>query len=235
VPAAVLAHWDAVMDEVSDAAFAAYRSLVESPGLMEYYLTASPAEELTALNIGSRPASRPGGDGGLSSLRAIPWVFGWTQSRQIIPGWFGLGTGLAAARRRGWGDALSDMVRRWHFFRSFVGKIEMTLAKTDMEIAAYGVQTLVDPAHRHLFETIRAEHELTVREVLRLTGQQELLDRQPDLQRAIAVRRPHLDPICYLQIGLLARLRSSSEPEPLLRRALLLSVNGVAAGIGNTG
>ncbi|MGH2717222.1 MAG: phosphoenolpyruvate carboxylase [Actinomycetota bacterium] len=239
VPAGVLSHWDAVMDEVSDTAFVAYRRFVESPGLMEYFRSASPAEELIGLNIGSRPASRPGGDAGLGSLRAIPWVFAWNQSRQIIPGWFGLGSGLAAARRRGWGDALADMVRRWHFFRSFVAKVEMTLAKVDMEIAAYAVKTLVDPAHWPLFEMVRAEHELTVRELLRLTGQQELLDRQPDLQRAIALRRPHLDPICYLQIGLLQRLRSGladgRDPEPLLRRALLLSLNGVAAGLGNTG
>jgi phosphoenolpyruvate carboxylase len=235
VPAAVLAHWDAVMQEISDAAYAAYRGFVEMPGMMDYFRTASPAEELTALNIGSRPASRPGGDRSLESLRAIPWVFAWNQSRQIIPGWFGLGTGLAAARRRGWGDALSDMVHRWHFFRSFVGKVEMTLAKTDMEIAGYAVQTLVDPVHHPLFDVVQAEHELTVREILRLTGEHNLLDRQPELQRAIAVRRPHLDPICYLQIGLLQRLRATDEPDPLLRRALLLSLNGVAAGLGNTG
>ena len=239
VPAAVLSHWDAVMEEVSAAAYGAYRRFVESPGLMEYFRSASPAEELIGLNIGSRPASRPGRDAGMDSLRAIPWVFAWNQSRQIIPGWFGLGTGLAAARRRGWGDALTDMVRRWHFFKSFVAKVEMTLAKVDMEIAAYAVKTLVDPARRPLFDMVKAEHELTVRELLRLTGQQQLLDRQPDLQRAIALRRPHLDPICYLQIGLLQRLRaglrSGEEPEPLLRRALLLSLNGVAAGLGNTG
>jgi phosphoenolpyruvate carboxylase len=235
VPATVLTHWDAVMNEVSEAAYVAYQGFVGSPGLMEYFLTATPATELSSLNIGSRPSSRPGGDGGLASLRAIPWVFGWNQSRQIIPGWYGLGTGLAAARRRGWGDALSDMVRRWHFFRTFIAKVEMTLAKTDMDIAAHGVATLVDPAHHKFFEMVRAEYELTVRELLRLTGQQELLDRQPELQQAIAVRRPHLDPICYLQISLLQRLRSVATPEPLLRRALLLSVNGVAAGLGNTG
>ena len=234
VPAALLTHWDAVMNEVSEAAFGAYRGLVGSPGMLKYYLSASPAEELGALNIGSRPASRPGGEGGLDSLRAIPWVFGWNQSRQIIPGWFGLGTGLAAARKSGLGDALSDMVRRWQFFRSFVAKVEIALAKVDMEIAGHAVNALVDPSLHHLFDAIRAEHELTVREVLRLTGQRELLDRQPHLQRAIAVRRPQLDPICYLQISLLQRLRAH-DPDPLLLRALLLSVNGVAAGLGNTG
>jgi phosphoenolpyruvate carboxylase len=152
-----------------------------------------------------------------------------------VPGWFGLGSGLAAARRDGWGDTLADMYDRWHFFRTFIASVEMTVAKTDMDVAGHYVRTLVDPAHHHLFEAIRAEHELSKQEILRLTGHQRLVEDHPDLQQAIRVRRTHLDPICYLQVALLARLRASTEPEPLLRRALLLTVNGVASGLRNTG
>jgi phosphoenolpyruvate carboxylase len=128
------------------------------------------------------------------------------------------------------------MYETWHFFRTFVSNIEMTLAKTDMDIAAHYVASLVAPELQPLFAVVRDEFDRTCDQVLRLTGGDRLLDRSPELQDAIAIRKPYLDPICYLQVALLGRLRSSSsEPEPLLRRALLLTVNGVAAGLRNTG
>lgn len=238
LPRDVLDGWNGTMDLVAGHGQDAYRGLVGDSRLVPFFVSATPVDELGKMNIGSRPSKRPGGTGGLEDLRAIPWVFGWTQTRIILPGWFGVGSGLAAAREDGREKTLREMYGSWAFFRTFLSNVQMTLAKSDLEIAAGYVRTLVPDDVAGVFDTIRDEHARTVEEVLRVTGQKDLLESAPVLRRTLHLRDSYLAPLHALQTSLLARSRAvpeDTEPDTDVQRALLLTINGIAAGLRNTG
>jgi phosphoenolpyruvate carboxylase len=242
-----LSRWKEVMEEISAQAFAAYRRFVrETPGFYDYFIQATPVEELQHLRIGSRPAKRKSGSKSLDDLRAIPWVFGWTQSRHLLPGWLAVGTALEdfiKARPRENLRLLREMYREWPFFHSTISNIEMTLAKADFQIARqYASRTLDRSLGRRIFRMLEEEYERACRVTLQITGERRLLDQSPVLQRSIAVRNPYVDPLSFLQVELLARRRQKEGKTELsaggrekLLYATLLTINGIAAGMRNTG
>ena len=219
----------------------AYRRLIEDPRLVPYYLAATPFEHIAGLNIGSRPSRRAGGVDGIGSLRAIPWVFGWSQSRHVLTGWFGVGSALTAALARPDGERwLRELYRSSRFVQDLIDNVEMAMAKTDLPIAARYADLCQDPDVRTLFDVIAEEFERTRVAVLTVTCREELLAEDPVLSRSIRLRNPYVDPLSYLQVEAMRRLRSSTgaaDAEAQTAWALVarVTVQGIAAGIRHTG
>ncbi len=226
--------WSQLMGEVAGDSRRAYRALVYGdPGFDDYFRQATPIDVIERMLIGSRPTARRS-KSGIENLRAIPWVFAWTQSRHILPGWYGLGTGLERAIRRHGRPRVAEMVREWRFLRALVEDVEMVLAKADLEIASRYAR-LAGEAGEPIFAQVRDEFERTERLVLDLSGAEALLDSDPTLQRSIRLRNPYVDPMSLLQVDLLRRWRESDREDDDLFRALLATVHGIAQGLQNTG
>ena len=227
-----------VMQEMSATALSAYRGLVyETPGFVQFFRTATPITEIADLHVGSRPASRKKTDR-IEDLRAIPWVFSWSLSRMMLPGWYGFGAAVEALTARK-GDSglelLREMYRDWPFFRTLLSNMDMLLAKSDISIASRYAELVTDGELRErIFSRIQDEWHRTVRWLLAITGQGELLEANPALSRSLRNRSPYIDPLNHLQVELLRRYRSG-ETQERIRRAILLTINGIAAGLRNSG
>jgi phosphoenolpyruvate carboxylase len=251
--------WNELMGRLAARSRDHYRALVhDNPDLVAFFQQVTPIEEISKLQISSRPARRKGGAKDLSSLRAIPWVFGWTQSRFLLPSWFGVGAALQEELDHDPGqlELLRLLYQRWPFFRMLISKVEMTLSKVDIDLAHHYVQALGRPEHRDAFEqifaTIAHEFGLTRDLVLQITGHRRLLDGDPALQLSVDLRNRTIIPLGFLQVALLRRLRDQNRQPPIseaasssddgrtysrseLLRGALLTINGIAAGMRNTG
>jgi phosphoenolpyruvate carboxylase len=234
---AAIRRYEEVMDALSVEAFRAYRRLVyDTPGFVEYFRMTTPITEIAQLNIGSRPSARRD-SWRIEDLRAIPWVFSWAQCRVLLPGWYGFASAVEAwlAAHPAGMDTLREMYRRWPFFRSVVSNMDMVLAKTDFSIAARYAELLEDAALRErVLGHIGSELNRCIRFLLQITGQPALLADNPELAQSIRNRVPYLDPLNHLQIELLRRYRAG-DTDPLTRRGIHLSINGLTAGLRNSG
>ncbi len=234
-----LKKWEAVMSELGETAFKAYRSLVDEESFFEYFTQSTPIDEISRLNIGSRPARRRE-TSSLNDLRAIPWVFSWMQSRQTVPGWYGFGSAvdayLAVNSMTGL-SVLREMYAQWPFFRAIVDFMQMSTQKADMHISKkYAGLVTRDGLREKFFRMITQEFDMTIRAILEITSQKEILDNSYTLQHSIRLRNPFIDPLSYAQVLLLRKLRRpDSKQREALERAVLLSVNGVAHALRNTG
>jgi phosphoenolpyruvate carboxylase len=230
--------WRAAMEEISAASFAAYRSLVyETPGFNEFFRDVTPIGEIAELNIGSRPAARRASDR-IEDLRAIPWVFSWSLARIMLPGWYGFGSAVesfvAKSRTKNL-KLLRKMHAEWPFFRVMLANMDMLLAKTDLGIASRYARLARDQKRAtSLLGRIEAEQALSMRHLFAIQRSKSLLDSNPTLARSIRNRRPYIDPLNHLQVELLRRMRAG-DTDDRVKRALLITINGIAAGLRNSG
>jgi phosphoenolpyruvate carboxylase len=232
-----LARYGAVMTEMARDSGEAYRALVYGdPGLQAFFHAATPVDEISRLQLGSRPARRRASQD-IADFRAIPWVFSWTQARIVLPAWFGLGTALEAAVERHGLELLQEMERDWRFFSALLSNAEMACAKADLTIGRRYAALVEDRELRQrIWGRIEAEFGLTCQTLLAVTGQERLLAREPQLRASIDRRNPYVDPMSLIQVELLRRSRARAEgDEEALARASFLAINGIAAGMRNTG
>jgi phosphoenolpyruvate carboxylase len=241
-PPAVPAEWREAMEAMSAAGFGAYKALVhDDPDFLAFWREATPIDEISQLKLGSRPAYR-GVAQGVSDLRAIPWVFSWMQSRFNFPGWFGLGSALEAVLRRGPAGRrlLRSMHEQWPFFQTLIDNAQLTMRKADMGIAALYAGLVADPKlRRRIFGLLKAEFERTERAILAVTGQRQMLAREPVLRKSIELRNPYIDPLNYLQVEMMRRLRERpdrpADEVAAIHAVIELTINGISGGLKNTG
>ena len=233
-PELVDTRWRDAMTVLGQASNLQYRALVhDDPVFTEFFQAATPVDVIERMQIGSRPVSRSDSRD-VDSLRAIPWMFAWSQSRHMLPGWFGSGSGLEAVVGQFGASMLGDMYGRWPFFEALVDGIEVMLARADMGIAAFYDQ-LARPEHQHFAEAIEAEYRRSCEHVLAIKGCARLLDSEPTLQRSIRLRNPYVDPIHLTQVDLLRRWRAADRQDREIFEALVASVNGISQGIQGSG
>jgi len=235
--AEVPSSWRTTMDQMAHVAHTMYRGLVyENPRFIEFWQTATPLDEIKRMHIGSRPAAR-GKSSEVTKIRAIPWVFSWMQSRFNLPGWFGLGSALVSIKDD---SLLRDMYRGWPLFKTMLDNAEMSLIKADMGIASLYVDLVPDhQLAEEMFTSIRAEYDQTRDVVLAVSGHRNLLAEEPVTQNAVQLRNPYVDPLNYIQVEMLRRIRALSDPEgdeaEAIREVIAITINGIAAGLRNTG
>lgn len=232
-------------EEISEISYKLYRELIEDEDFLAYFYQATPIDELEHLKIGSRPSYRSGilpDIKKVEDLRAIPWVFSWNLSRHIIPGWYPFGsaiqTWVKGQGARG-EKLLKEMYRDWLFFNNLVDNIQMVIAKTDMDIAKLYASLVKDKSIRNgIYKKIKKEFNLTVKMILMITGQKNILDNDKFLQRSIDLRRPNIDPVDYMQVDLIRKLRDKKikgEKRQRVIKTLMASINCISAGLRNTG